>query len=94
MILELLMDTVRCLDYESIVVDKPSVNYIITVIGLMWEHIDHVKYDLRKFIIKILSRIGYPTSAIICDKNFDKEKGTFSGLVCLIDEVSFSFNQI
>lgn len=92
--LELLMDTVRCLDYESIVVDKPSVNYIITVIGLMWEHIDHVKYDLRKFIIKILSRIGYPTSAIICDKNFDKEKGTFSGLDSWIDEVALTINQI
>lgn len=78
--LELLMDTIRCLDYESIVVKKPSVNYIITVIGLMWEHVDHTKFDLRKFVIKILSRIGYPTSAIICDKDFDKENGTFSGL--------------
>lgn len=45
--LELLMDTIRCLDYESIVVEKPSVNYIITVIGLMWEHVDHTKFDLR-----------------------------------------------
>lgn len=71
---ELLMDTIRCLDYESIVVEKPSVNYIITVIGLMWEHVDHTKFDLRKFIIKILSRIGYPTSAIICDKDFDCQR--------------------
>ena len=91
--LELLMDTIRCLDYESIVVKKPSVNYIITVIGLMWEHVDHTKFDLRKFVIKILSRIGYPTSAIICDKDFDKENGTFSGLDSWIDEVALTINQ-
>ena len=92
--LELLMDTIRCLDYESIVVKKPSVNYIITVIGLMWEHVDHTKFDLRKFVIKILSRIGYPTSAIICDKDFDKENGTFSGIDSWIDEVALTINQM
>lgn len=92
--LELLMDTIRCLDYESVIVEKPSINYIITVIGLMWEHVDHTKFDLRKFVIKILSRIGYPTSAIICDKDFDKENGTFSGLDSWIDEVSLTINQM
>ena len=51
---ELLKDTIRCLDYESIVVENPSVNYIITVIGLMWEHVDHTKFDLRKFVIKTI----------------------------------------
>ena len=92
--LELLMDTIRCLDYESVIVEKPSINYIITVIGLMWEHVDHTKFDLRKFVIKILSRIGYPTSAIICDKDFDKENGTFSGLDSWIDEVALTINQM
>ena len=44
-----------------LVVEKPSVNYIITVIGLMWEHVDHTKFDLRKFVIKnlITYRISY-----------------------------------
>ena len=67
---------------------------IITVIGLMWEHVDHTKFDLRKFVIKILSRIGYPTSAIICDKDFDKENGIFSGLDSWIDEVALTINQM
>lgn len=92
--LELLMDTIRCLDYESIIVEKPSINYIITVVGLMWEYVDHTKFDLRKFVIKILSRIGYPTSAIICDKDFDKENGIFSGLDSWIDEVALTINQM
>ena len=57
--LELIMDTIRCLDYESIVVENPSVNYIITVIGLMWEHVDHTKFDLRKFVIKKKTKKSY-----------------------------------
>lgn len=42
-------------------VASPDVNYIITVIGLMWEHINFEEYDLRKIIVKFLSRIGYPS---------------------------------
>ena len=38
---DLLYDTIRCLDYETIMIDKPSENYVITVICLMWEHIYH-----------------------------------------------------
>ena len=68
---ELIYNTIRCLDYETIMKSLPSANYIITVIGLMWEHTNHSKYDLKLVIVKFLSRIGYPTSAIICDKGFD-----------------------
>ncbi len=77
---DLIYDIIRCLDYETIMTDKPSVNYVITVIGLMWEHIDHNRYDLRSVVVKFLSRIGYPTSAIICDEGFDKEECRFSHL--------------
>lgn len=91
---ELIMDTIRCIDHESIMEKIPSVNYIITVIGLMWEHIDHDKYDLKKVIIKFLSRVGYPTSAIICDKDFDKHEGCFSKLDSWIDEVTTTINQM
>ena len=33
--LELLMDTIRCLDYESVIVEKPSINYIILLLLLV-----------------------------------------------------------
>lgn len=91
---ELIMDTIRCLDHESIMKEEPSVNYIITVIGLMWEHIDREKYDIRKIIIKFLSRVGYPTSAIICDENFDVKEGSFSQLDSWIDEILTTINQM
>ena len=47
---ELIIDTIRCLDHESIMKAEPSVNYIITVIGLMWEHTDHERLLLNFFL--------------------------------------------
>ena len=93
-VVPLIYDTIRCLDYESIMVDEPDINYMITVIGLMWEHSEHDKYNLRHIIVKFLSRIGYPTSAIICDEKFDKEKCVFSELSSWIDEVVATVNQL
>lgn len=90
---KLIFDAIRCLDHESIMKPKPSVNYIITLIGLMWEHVEHSKYDLRQIIVKYLSRIGYPTSAIICDDGFNREKCSFSHLKSKIDEVLVTLNQ-
>ena len=90
----LIFNSVRCLDYESIMVTSPDVNYIITVIGLMWEHINFEEYDLRKIIVKFLSRIGYPTSAIICDENFDRANCEFTVLDSYIDEITTTINQL
>lgn len=90
----LIYNSVRCLDYESIMAPSPDVNYIITVIGLMWEHINFEEYDLRKIIVKFLSRIGYPTSAIICDENFDIANCKFTVLDSYIDEITTTINQL
>lgn len=90
---ELIYDTVRCLDYETTVCKCPSVNFVITIIALMWEHTDHNLYDLRKIIVKFLSRIGYPTSAIIADDSFDYENCSFSSLDSSIEELLATLNQ-
>lgn len=91
---ELIYNSVRCLDHESVMVASPDVNYIITVIGLMWDHINFEEYDLRKIIVKFLSRIGYPTSAIICDENFDRNHSKFTLLDSYIDEITTTINQL
>lgn len=59
----------------------------------MWEHINHEQYDLRPIIIKFLSRIGYPTSAIICDEAFNKMECSFTKLNSWIDELLSTINQ-
>ena len=91
---DLIYDTIRVLDYETIMAENPSINYLITVIGLMWEHINHNMYDLRSIVVKFLSRIGYPTSAIICDERFNKETCSFSHLNSRIDEILSTLNQV
>lgn len=90
---ELVYDTIRCLDYETIIEKNPSVNDVIIIIGLMWEHIDHEKYDIRPIVVKFLSRIGYPTSAIICDEEFDLDTCSFSHLPSWIDEIMTTMHQ-
>ncbi len=90
---ELVVQSIRCLDYETSVVEHPSVNYVITIIALMWEHTDKQAYDLRKIIVKFLSRIGYPTSAIIADKEFDQENCVFSSLESPLEHIYATLNQ-
>ncbi len=74
---KLILDTIRCLDHITTVKNDYSINYVITVIALMWEHVDRDAYDIKNFILKILTRIGYPTSAIIIDDEFDFREGKF-----------------
>lgn len=90
---ELVYDTIRCLDYETCVSKNPSVNYVITVIALMWEYVDHQEYDISKLVVKFLSRIGYPTSAVIADEGYDRENCIFSSLGSTIDNLLTTLNQ-
>ncbi len=83
----LLLKTIRFLDKETAregIIDK---NIVICVIALMWEHVDHDKYNLRVIVLRFLARIGYPTSAIVTDKGFDSKCGKFSSIDSIIDEI-------
>lgn len=90
---KLIMKTIRCLDHETSMVDNPSINYVITIIALMWEHTNREEYDLRKIVVKFLSRVGYPTSAIIADEGFDKKDCVFSSLESFMEELLSTLNQ-
>lgn len=91
---QLVYDTVRCLDYLTFMKNEnENVNYVITLISLMWTHINHEEFDMRSFIVKILSRIGYPTSAIIVDELFDKENCSFTPLNSIMDQITAGLNQ-
>lgn len=87
---KLIIDTIRCLDYLTTVKNDYSSNYVITVIALMWEHVDRNEYDIRNFVLKILTRIGYPTSAIIIDDEFDFSEGKFFRPNSVIDMLTLT----
>lgn len=75
---QLILKTIRTIDYETTMVSPVNVNAVISLLALMWEHIDKKKYDIKDFVLKILSRIGYPTASIIVDREFDFQKNQFS----------------
>ena len=79
----LLLDTIRSIDSSTSKVGIVDTNIIIALLSLMWEHIDRKKYDLKDFIIKISSRIGYPTSAIISDSNYNSQLCQFSSITSI-----------
>ena len=41
---DLIKETIRVLDYETTVEKNPSINYVITIIALMWEYVDKTKF--------------------------------------------------
>lgn len=90
---ELVMDTIRCLDYITAMEKDSHQNYVITVIALMWEHIDKTKYDIKNFVLKILTRIGYPTSAIIIDEKFSQSGGKFFRPNSILDMLTLTLEQ-
>ena len=75
---QLILKTIRTIDYETTMVSPVDVNAVISLLALMWEHIDKNEYDIKDFVLKILSRIGYPTASIIVDRGFDFQKKQFS----------------
>ncbi|MBQ3545654.1 MAG: DEAD/DEAH box helicase [Lachnospiraceae bacterium] len=90
----LIFDSIRFLDFETSVNNKPDVNAIIGITALMWEHIDKGKYDIKELVVIYLSRIGYTSSAIICDDKFDFENCCFSALHSPLFEISSTINQL
>lgn len=89
----MILDTIRCLDSITSNKNKELYNYVITILALMWEHTDKSKYDLKNFILKMLSRIGYPTSAIIIDSDFHKNDSKFFRPNSFLDMISLTLEQ-
>lgn len=89
----LILTTIRIIDYETTMPAEKDTNTVIALLSLMWEHIDKSKYDIKDFLIKIFSRIGYPTSAIISDNGYDPRVCQFSSINSILDRVSLSLLQ-
>ena len=73
----LIYQSIRYLDYLTSMRADTYKNHVITIIALMWELVDKEQYDLKNFILKMLSRIGYSTSATIIDKDFFQSGNKF-----------------
>ena len=90
---ELILNTIRLIDSETTMENDVDTNCIITLLALMWEHVDKKEYSLRNFILKIMTRIGYPTSAIIADEGYEAATGSFSATSSIIDQCTLTLQQ-
>ncbi len=90
---QLILNTIRCLDYQTTMVSHTDSDKIIAILALMWEHIDKDQYDIKELVIKLLSRIGYPTSAIIADADYDYKNNQFSPIYSVLDKVTLTLQQ-
>lgn len=89
----LILETIRCLDSITASNSVDLYNYVITILALMWEHADKEKFDLKNLILKMLTRIGYPTSAIIIDSGFRQNNSMFFRPNSIIDIISLTLEQ-
>lgn len=89
----LILDTIRILDKETSLNPNCDPNKIIAILALLWEHADSNAYDLKDFLLKMLSRIGYPTSAIIADNEFSNDLCQFSPVKSIIDKCTLTLHQ-
>lgn len=87
---DLIARTIRILDRETTKKREIDKNYVISLIALIWQYIEHDKYDIRILITRFLTRIGYPTSAIVTDKKFDKDRCLFSSFNNIFDQIVVS----
>ena len=67
---ELILKTIHCLDNETKLMLNANVNYVITLVALMWEYCDPLKYNLKNVIIP---ELGLYNVGLLID---EKELGT------------------
>lgn len=90
---ELILSTLRTLDYLTSNIATNDVPAVIGIIALMWEHVDRKTYDLRDTFVKFLTRIGYSTSAIIVDDQYDRDTCSFNSVSSIFDRLTIALNQ-
>lgn len=90
---ELILGTLRTLDYLTSNAAIDDVPAVIGIVALMWEHVDRRTYDLRDAFVKFLARIGYSTSAIIVDDQYARDTCSFNGVSSIFDRLTIALNQ-
>ena len=90
---QLVLNTLRFLDNITANITSDGIQIVIGIIALMWEHVDREQYDLRDVFIKFLARIGYSTSAIIIDDQYNSNTCSFHGINSFFDRLTVALNQ-
>jgi len=90
----LLIASVGLIDKLSRIEDQKAKKIVVTLSAILWTYRSDEWDGLKDFLILILSRAGYPPSAIMVDNDYDYRNRRFSSFNSLINEFSVTLHQL
>jgi len=90
----LLIRAIGMLDRLSRVNSQRTKKIVVTASAILWTYKDETWDGLQDYLILILSRTGFPPSAVMIDENYNQETATFSGLSSLLNEFNIAVHQL
>ncbi len=90
----LLIRTVGMLDRLSRVNKQRAKKIVVTASAILWTYKDETWKGLRDYLVLILSRAGFPPSAVMIDETYSHETPIFSGLYSLLNEFNITIHQL
>lgn len=90
----LLIRSIGMIDNLSRIDDERARKIVVTLSAIIWTYRVEEWDGLKDFLILILSRIGFPPSAIMIDKEYDYLSSSFSGLMSFVNELNITIHQL
>lgn len=91
---DLLIRSVGMIDELSRISDERARKIVVTAAAILWTYREENWDGLRDFLVLILSRIGFPPSAIMIDDTFDYQTSQFAGLSSIFNEMNVTIHQL
>jgi hypothetical protein len=91
---ELLIKSVGMIDELSRFGSERARKIVITAAAILWTYKNANWDGLRDYLILILSRIGFPPSAIMIDSEYDNIANKFKGLSSFLNELNVTVHQL
>ena len=91
---DLLIRSVGMLDRLSRIDNQRAKKIVVTTSAILWTYKDDMWDGLRDYLVLILSRSGFPPSAVMIDESYSQETPIFSGHYSLLNEFNIAVHQL
>lgn len=91
---DLLIRSIGMLDRMSRINNQKAKKIVVTASAILWTYKEDNWDGLRDFLVLILSRAGFPPTAVMIDETYTQETPTFNGLQSLLNEFNIAVHQL
>lgn len=91
---DLLIKAIGMIDELSRLNSERARKIVITAAAILWTYKNDEWDGLRDYLILVLSRIGFPPSAIMIDDEFDNITSQFKGMSSFVNELNVTVHQL